>query len=163
MSQTATKIDPKTHLAGWTRQLTGMYANDLKAIDEANYANCPGGCARTVQDVTAEVIGFNYMIAAMLKGESPSMPSEEERAAFTAKFATTEACIGGIKDSGEALASALESASDETLASDATAPWGDKMPLYSLANIAANHILYHDGQLNYIQSLHGDGKMHWFE
>ncbi len=32
-----------------------------------------------------------------------------------------------------------------------------------MALIAINHIMYHDAQINYLQSLHGDQEMHWFD
>ena len=34
-------------------------------------------------------------------------------------------------------------------------------PVYMIAQIMVSHIWYHDGQLNYIQSLLGDEKVHW--
>jgi hypothetical protein len=35
------------------------------------------------------------------------------------------------------------------------------MSKFALAHLASIHMMYHDGQLNYIQSLHGDGEIHW--
>jgi len=47
--------------------------------------------------------------------------------------------------------------------------WGDAcvnilgMPstLFSVAEGAALHMMYHDGQLNYLHTVHGDTEMHW--
>ena len=57
--------------------------------------------------------------------------------------------------------SAITSASDEALNAVVNAPWGMPTPVFILAQIAVSHIWYHDGQLNYIQSLLGDGEVHW--
>lgn len=163
MSDVATKVDAKAELANWTRRLTGMFAADLKAIAESSYTICPGGKCRTVAEFTSEVVGFNFMVSNLLKGQPAPMPSDEERAAFASKFTTTDFCVQSIKDSGEALASAIEAATEESMAEPVTMPWGETMSKWAMANLTANHILYHDGQLNYIQSLNGDAEMHWFD
>ncbi len=162
MSETATQINYKAKLASWTRELAGMYINDLKALDDASLTKCPGGCARTPQDFTAEVAGFASMVTKLLRGEAPAQRTDEEREAFKANFATVEGCVTGIQQSCEGLAAGIESASEDRLAELVKTPWGAEMQLYELTNIAVNHILYHDGQLNYVQSLNGDGEMHWF-
>ena len=51
--------------------------------------------------------------------------------------------------------------SAEQLQEKVTAPWGQEMSKYDLAQMAALNTMYHDGQLNYFQALHGDGEMHW--
>jgi len=35
------------------------------------------------------------------------------------------------------------------------------MTLLAAAGFAALHMMYHDGQLNYVHLLHGDNEMHW--
>ncbi len=163
MSDTITRIDAKAELAKWTRQLAGMYVADLKALDESAILNSAGGAARTANDFTAEVAGFNLMTAKRLRGEEVPERTDEDRAAFTALFSTKDVCVNMLSSSAEELASAIESASDESMAEVVTMPWGQDMSKWELANLCANHILYHDGQLNFIQSLSGDGEMHWFD
>ena len=163
MSDTITKIDAKAEMAKWTRQLAGMYVADLKALDETAILNSAGGTARTVGDFTAEVSGFNLMTAKKLGGEDFPARTDEEKAAFTALFSSKDVCIKMLSSSAEELASAIESASEESMTEVVTLPWGQDMSKWELANLCANHILYHDGQLNFIQSLSGDGEMHWFD
>jgi len=91
------------------------------------------------------------------------MPTDDERAAFEAAFTTRAACQTAITDSAEALARVLESASDEDLAKSELAPWGMPMTFLEWSNIAVVHVMYHDGQLNFIQSLNGDDQIHWME
>ncbi|MEZ5162652.1 MAG: hypothetical protein R2688_02665 [Fimbriimonadaceae bacterium] len=52
----------------------------------------------------------------------------------------------------------MAGASDELLNKPITAPFGMEMPVFAIAQIAVSHVWYHDGQLNYIQSLLGDDK-----
>lgn len=163
MSEVAEKLDAKGTLATWCRQVAKMYGQDLAAIPEDSYTQSPGGKARTVSDFTSEVVGFNRLVAEILRGGAPAMRSEEEREAFKRSFTTTSFCQEQVSASADELADAIEQCPDERLASVVTAPWGDSMPALTLATIAVNHILYHDGQLNYIQSLNGDGEMHWFD
>lgn len=162
MSDTITRIDAAKELASWTRRLGGMYAKDLKAIsDEAYTQNC-GGCARTVHDFTAECVGITNLIAQVVRGETPSQQGEEIAAEFKESLNTREKGIQGILASSEALASAIEQNTDK-LGNMTQAPWGEPLSVYNLANIGANHIMYHDGQLNYIQSINGDGAVHWMD
>lgn len=116
-----------------------------------------------MQDVTAEVAGYNMMVAKLLRGEDAPMPSDVERAAFTASLANRADAEGVLLSSAEMLASAIESVGHERLETMTQAPWGEPMSLYFMANLTANHILYHDGQLNIVQCLHGDDAMHWFD
>lgn len=160
MSETSTMINAPVELAGWVRNLADMYCKDLRALTPEGYSVSAGGVARTAQNFTAEVAGFNFMITSIINGEAPSMPNDEEREAFVASLDTIEKGCEAITNSANAFASALES-SDRNFAEMITVPWGAQMSLYAFANIAANHIMYHDAQLNFIQSLHGDAEMHW--
>jgi|CXWL01.1.fsa_nt_gi uncharacterized damage-inducible protein DinB len=163
MSETITRIDAKAELANWTRRIAGMYVADLKALDESAITASAGGAARTAQEFTAEVAGFNLMVAKKLRGEEVPERTDEDRAAFSAQFSSKEVCVSMLSSSAEELAGAIEFANEESMAEEVTLPWGETMSKWALANLCANHILYHDGQLNFIQSLNGDAEMHWFD
>ena len=59
------------------------------------------------------------------------------------------------------LSAALSAADEATLTKTVMAPWQMESTVFMLATIAVNHIWYHDGQLNLIQALNGDGDVHW--
>jgi hypothetical protein len=80
---------------------------------------------------------------------------------LSAEFAVKSVAIARLSEATEALTGAIASASDDTLNQVVTPPWGMPAPLYICAQVAASHIWYHDGQLNYIQCLLGDDKVHW--
>jgi len=160
MPDTITPYDVAPSLANWTRRVAGMYVKDLKALSPDAYLSSSGGVARSAKEFTLEVISFNYFGAMLLNGEAPPNPTDEEKAAFAASLDSIENACNAVTASAEALADAMQ-ANGHRFAERVTAPWGEEMDVYTLANLCANHIMYHDGQLNIVQSLHGDAAMHW--
>lgn len=156
-------INAKAELASWARQLAHMFVSDIKHLPEGSLTEAQGGKCRNVADIVAEVSGLNMMATSMLTGAEFAMPSDDERAAFVATLTTKDACITAIQSSADALAQALTDSSDATLNESFTAPWGMTTSKYQFANIAANNMWYHDGQLNFIHMLHGDEQVHWME
>jgi hypothetical protein len=80
-----------------------------------------------------------------------------------AECATRQGALALLKRTSEDFDQALAGCSDEDLAKTVTAPWQMDAPLYMIAQIAVSHLWYHDGQLNYIQCLLGDEKVHWMD
>ena len=159
---TAERIDTKALIGMWTRRQAMMYCKDLDALTEAQYVAANGGVTRTAQDITKEVAGFCHVVAGLVSNPGTPMPSEEEAMANSPALNTIAEGTAAVTAGAEALAAAVENASDETLGSMITPPWGgDPMPVLVLANIASSHIWYHDGQINYIQALNGDSAVHW--
>ena len=72
-----------------------------------------------------------------------------------------EAAEIAVRESSQALSEVVKSMSAEALEAMVTAPWGQEMSKFDLAQMSAVNTLYHDGQLNYFQALHGDAEMHW--
>ncbi len=162
MSATDTTINAAQELANWCRRVTGMYAKDLKALSQEAYDRPFGEKTRTAHDITAEVSGLNMVMVSIINGTFSGMPSDDAQAGHKAAVSTLHDATQAILASGEALASAIESGGDR-LTGMTQAPWGETMTVFQLATVAVNHILYHDGQLNYLQALHGDDAMHWFD
>ena len=163
MSTTATKIDVKTVLKESIQNAAELMVKDLKHIPEDKLTVSPMGCARSPLAFIAEVVGFNMMVAGLLSGKEAKMLNEDERTAFENSFTTKEKGSEEIKSSTKMLCDALDNCSEEDLAREVTAPWGMQMKLYKMAQITGSHMMYHDGQLNYIQCLYGDGAFHWME
>lgn len=130
-----------------------LYCMDLKALPEGKFATSPMGVARTPQDITTEVADFNRMCAAML--------ANREHEQSEGMIPDVAAAQVAVQESAAELANTLVGMSDEALREKVTAPWGQEMTKYDLAQMAAFNTVYHDGQLNYFQALHGDGEMHW--
>jgi hypothetical protein len=79
------------------------------------------------------------------------------------KCATRDGARAEVNAAVADFGDALRSASDETLAAEVVPAWQIPTPLFTLAHIAVSHLWYHDGQLNYIQALLGDEKVHWMD
>ena len=150
-------------LADMITNAATTYVADLKHIPAHKLTVSPGGVARSPLNFTAECIGFNNMIADLLTGGSPTMPSPDAMERFYASIDTFEKGRDGMEASAAKIKAALEAIDSAKLDEVITAPWGAPMPLGVLTRIAASHMTYHDGQLNYIQALYGDGEMHWGE
>lgn len=161
MSTTIEGIDARGYLIGWAKALTGMYTADINAIPEEQWAKPQGGCTRPASALTADAISLLRWTTAALKGNVPTGHDEAAMNALIEGCVTRSGAISQLADAVDNFVSAVAGANDETMNTTVTAPWGMPAPLFMIAQVAAAHIWYHDGQLNYIQCLHGDDKVHW--
>jgi hypothetical protein len=161
MSTTATQLSAKTLLQNVITRTSGMIIQDLAFIPEDKLNVSPMGCARTPLHFTAECAGFNMYVGKLLAGEVAERPSPEVREQFYASIDTLEKATEAIRSSADKILAGLENADDEMLMKEIQAPWGATVPVYQLVQTAGVHMGYHDGQINYIQSLYGDGENHW--
>lgn len=137
------------------------YLDDLEAMTEAQLLQSAGGAARKAVDFTFEVALLNRRIAARLKGtEPPPAPEGEEWWTAPEELRSKEAITRYMRESLEELAAAARSIPDSDGSRLVGAP-GQERPAFSLAQFASMHTMYHDAQLNFIQSLSGDLDMHW--
>jgi hypothetical protein len=161
MSTTATAFDAKAALLEQIRRMGDLYISDFTHIPEDKVGVCPMGVARTALNFTAECAMFNKFVTGLATGNPSARPSDEERHAFYASIDTADKAKDLLKGSVDGLAAAIEGLDDEALFAPATAPWGEPTTVYKLAGMATMHLMYHAGQINYIQSLYGDAENHW--
>ncbi|HRI43073.1 MAG TPA: hypothetical protein PLL78_04600 [Fimbriimonadaceae bacterium] len=161
MSTITQGIDARAYLSGWLEGLVSMYSADIAAIPDDKWHATFGGCTRPASELTADAIGMLSWTTQALNGNLDA----DYEAAITERFktscATKEGAANALRTTAEEFNRALASASDETLNKIVAPPWKMDAPLFMLAQIAVSHIWYHDGQLNYIQCLLGDEKIHW--
>jgi hypothetical protein len=144
-----------------TRRHADFFANDLKALPEAALNACPGGSARTPLDITAEVTSINGYIANMLMDNTARM-SEEEKAAYFARFDTRDNALALFQSETARLLAAIEAFDASRWGEVITHPFGHQDTVYAVTALAALHMMYHDGQLAYNQTLQNDPVNHWF-
>lgn len=156
------EIDVAAELAGTARRVAAMYNKDLRALSSDAYTQCQGGKCRTMQDVTAEVAGFNYMVGSLIQGKDMPSWTDQDKADFIASLNTTEKGMAEIEKSANFLADAILE-NQSKLAEITQAPWGEECSYYQMALFSALHMMYHDGQITYVQSFNGDDQMHWFD
>lgn len=161
MSTMTQGIDAQEFLVGWLKGVTGMYVADINAIPEDKWTATFGGCTRPASVQTADAVALLLWTTEALNGNILGGGEEGMMEELTKACGTKESSIATLTSASEKLGAALTGANVETLSKVVTAPWGMDAPLYMIAQIAVSHIWYHDGQLNFIQSLLGDGKVHW--
>jgi hypothetical protein len=151
----------KTFLANFVEKIGASYANDLKHIPADKQLLSPMGVARSATIFTAECAGFNRWITKIIAGEEVTMPDEEGRKAYYASFDSGEKALEELNSSVAELCEAIRGCSEDDLGRTVTMPWGDPMVMAEAIHMAGVHMAYHEGQLNYIQALYGDGENHW--
>ena len=139
---------------GFTMHGAEMLCKDVGYIpsDKLNWK--PDAAGKSVIDILQELVSGNLAIAAVLRGEAGEGKCEET---------DLEALKGALMSTSQEVCSAIDGMSDEQLAGQVTMPWGMVMPAAAAIFLPAQHINYHDGQVNYIQLLLGDTAFHWME
>jgi len=161
MSNVAERIDARESLNQWLGQLKGMYIADLKAMPDQTITESAGGVARPVNVLTGDAAGLCVWLTAVLRGETPAM--DESYADGYAQYTTKEQLIEAFSAAVDGFSGALMAADEALLQSTVMTPWGMETQIFMLSQIAVSHIWYHDGQLNMIQALNGDGAVHWMD
>jgi hypothetical protein len=138
-----------------------MYADDLKSMTHEQLATKPGNSERCAYDFTYEIVLLNRRVVHRLKGEDPgAWPGGSGFVAAPPEFCHQEAAIKELEDSVAALLSVLKQFPAERM----TEPIAIESGMTSaeeLCRIVAGNLAYHDGQLNLIQLMDGDTKVHW--
>lgn len=154
-------IDARGYLSGWANALVGMYASDINAIPEDKWNASFGGCTRPASELTADALSLMIWTTEALKGNIEPEYGPENLDQVKVDCQTKASALAKLTSVVEGFSAALANASDESLNAIVTPPWQMDAPLFMIAQIAVSHLWYHDGQLNYIQSLLGDDKVHW--
>jgi len=144
---------------GGTMRQAELIVKDAKYIPEERFAFCPAGCAKTAKDILAEIASGNVMLGAAIAQEGP----DEEFTKRVAQATTLEVLGKLVIESAEKACRVMDSLSEADLDREVTMPWGAKFRIGEAIFLPISHMTYHDGQINYIQTLLGDSKFHWAE
>ena len=138
------------------------YASDLDAMTPEQLAKNAGGNTRTPYDFTYECIVVNGRIAMRLRGETPPPMNfeDDEYIMATPEFCQKEKAIAGFRASMDEIIEALKKVDDAKLFDPIQTPGGETS-FVNLAFFTCIHNSYHDAQLNYLQAMSGDKKVHW--
>lgn len=136
------------------------YSSDLNAMPEDALDQSPGGKARSAYDITYEVVELNRIVAGRARGEQTPFDGSEGWTRAPESYKNKAAVIADFEDSITQLVDALTGVNEETMSTPVETPFG-ALPLARLAEIVPRHIMYHSGQLNYIQTWLGDEVFHW--
>ncbi len=155
-------IDYRAHFSGWVINCAEFFAKDLAALTDEQYNNTYGGVTRSPRNIAAEVAVLTSGTVKLIQGGDVSMPDDSVMQSVESELDTPAKAGHAVKAAALELAKAVKAASDEELAREITMPWGQAFSAYALAHLTATHIMYHDGQINYVQAINGDAEMHWF-
>jgi len=137
------------------------YKKDLEAMTEEQIVDSVSGSARKPVDFTYEVALLNKDAAARIAGtERPVEPEGDEwwtaPPELQSKQAITDYMVNCCDELIEAAKANVENG-DKNVGIE-----GRVRPAYDLVNFSMMHTMYHCAQLNFIQSMADDMKMHWF-
>ena len=159
MSITVQGVDARGYLGAWAEVVAGMTIADINAIPEDKWNSSMGGCARTNPALVADIVTNLRWTTETMEGKTSDAYNFMDDLAV--KYVDKELAMAELAAAAKGFADTLKGASDEILNSTVMAPWQMPTPVMMLAQISASHIWYHDGQLNYVQCLLGDEKVHW--
>ncbi|MBS1724693.1 MAG: DinB family protein [Armatimonadetes bacterium] len=137
-----------------------LFTQDLEALPEEAYTKSFGANARTVADLVYEVDQVNDHIVSTVLGENPPDWSFEGWVRAPEDFQSKEAVIAGFKASTDRAIAMAEGLSEDQMSDKVVTEWGETTK-YERCRFMATHMMYHSGQLNFIQTLLGDTEWHW--
>ena len=154
-------MDASTLLKGQIEDVAKMYVQDLEALTEEQILGTPKEPARKAVDFTYECAFVNNRVARRCQGlENEPWPFEDWVTA-PAELQSKAAIVAHFQDSIANLLAAVESSNGEALNKEIELPNGETTTPLKMLNFMPIHMAYHNGQLTYIQALHGDMEMHW--
>ncbi len=156
-------VDARGYLSAWANTMSSMTVKDIMALSEEQWTAAHGGCSQSASAATVDIIGRLQWSTEALKGNVIIFFGNFVSQQIKDDCATREGAAASLSASVEAFCAALLAASDDSLNAEVMPPWQVPAPLFMVAQIATSHIWYHDGQINYIQTLLGDDKVHWMD
>ena len=153
-------LDLKSYSKQNLEDARDRYLEDLAALPDTAFDQSPGGEARSPAHFTYEIVCVNRRLATRLRGEDPGPFNPSLWETTPDEYRGLALASQAFSNSTEEFLEALESIPVEEMEREIQTPSGSTTP-FDLAMFCAMHINYHDGQLNYIQSLHGDVDIHW--
>ena len=154
------ELDLGANVRGGAEWAYKNLVNDLNALDEDKATGSPDAAIRPAIKVVAECAAVNRVVASLLTTGAMPERTPEQREAYFASITTRAEALAALDTGTQELYAAIEG-----IAADR---WGEMVETFfgprtvlATAGIAAMHMMYHDGQLNYLHMLHGDTEMHW--
>lgn len=162
MSEATMTSPAKSEISEGLQRTTHLLNKDIGAMTDEMLANCPGGKARCGFDLLFEIASVNRLFASIMRGEASDAPRPDGWIVAPADYRSKEAAQKDVADSIADVLASLEAMPDDQLNKEIETPLG-AMTTARLVGMIGNHMMYHSGQLNYIQTLHGDDAFHWME
>lgn len=152
--------DLKAFISEKLDMVSFLFTRDMEALSHDQLNHSAAGCARTGYDLAFEIVSTNGLFAKIVRGEAIEPISFDGWIISPDDFKDKDSAIEAVRASFADMKASLLGCSDEDLNATIDTPIGSKSRA-DIAFMSVYHGGYHSGQLNYIQTLHGDGAMHW--
>jgi uncharacterized damage-inducible protein DinB len=157
--------DTRQYLATITRFMAQAVARTapFTPSDKRNWS--PMGAARTTIDVLQECAEALEMGSRWMKSSQIAGPDPQARAARAEALKKNppklEDVLARLQKASEQYAQDLEKFPAERMTQMVTSPFsGQPMPMAALLGLPVFNMIYHWGQINYVQTMLGDTEMH---
>ena len=136
-------------------------ARALLAMPEEKQVWSPLEEGRTALNMVAECAVINRFGARVLRERVVPPLDSESYAAEVADLDTADKAVEALHSSVEELGNAIESLPNDLLETNVQLPWDEQPSTLGEATLMAYwNMVYHLGQVNYVQTLYGDREMH---
>lgn len=142
------------------RWVCETFLKDLKALPEEAFTHPFGGKARYVADIVYEVNLVNDHIGMVIRNEEPFDWPEGGWIKAPSEFAGKDHIVGAFEQSWARIQATADALTEADLVTTVDTEWGPRTR-EERVRFMAWHVGYHDGQLNFIQTLLGDDVWHW--
>ncbi len=146
-------IDLTKHLTENLQEVAEMWAKDL-AAHTGDLTTKAAPTARSIADIAYETIFVNRAFVARLKG-APAEPMDGFPEC-PRELRSAEALSAAMTESAHAIVAAIGDPERMIARRD-----GSQTTAFEVAGFAATHMMYHLGQVNYVQTVEGDPVIHW--
>ena len=157
MSDTAVAPNAPSKALRW---VCDCFLKDLHALPERAFEQEFGGKARLLTDIVYEVNLVNDHIGMVIRNEEPFPWPEGQWIKAPEDFGGKVHIIAAFEASSARILATAEGLSDADLQTTVMTEWGERTREERI-RFMAWHVGYHDGQLNFIQSLLGDDGWNW--
>ena len=153
-------MDGVTPEAASLKRACELFLQDLQALPKEAFTHRFSPQTRTVADIVYEVNLVNDHVGLIMRGEEPFDWPEGDYIRAPEEFHAKEAIVGAFVESSERIVATACSFSAEKLQAPLQTDQGETNRA-ERCRFMTNHLWYHSGQLNFIQTLLGDAAWHW--
>jgi hypothetical protein len=158
-------VSYQENLIAATKKAVDDLFRSARAVPADKLEWSPLDQGRTVLDQLQEVSAAPMWFAQMLiKRVPPPMTPEDFQKGREARkqWKTIDECEKACAENGEALYAAMLAVPEADFKQTITMPFGEGFTLTLMEVMAMHHwnVVYHYGQISYVQTLYGDKEMH---
>jgi uncharacterized damage-inducible protein DinB len=135
-------------------------ARAARAVPENRRLWQAGGVSQNTLRIVTHCATANLLLAAAFTGQPVPYLTQEEREKAIAACDTLDKAEAFLNRSVTAVCDAIVSLPESHLSELIIMPWGERMPVALSLLSPSYHMQYHEGQINYIQTLLGDDEFH---